>query len=163
MTPNLNEAAENVKSLSRLFTAVQDVAAALDNIGSIDQATNEAHARMVEARELTREAEEKLADVRARHAAASAEYDAVLVTVTEARREAGAVIEDARNQSAQIIESAQHRADLEAESAAAAAQRANDALAEVNKTIDERNAELARITALLDAAQEARRKALLGE
>lgn len=163
MTPNLNEAAENVKSLSRLFTAVQDVAAALDNIGSIDQATSEAHARMVEARELTREAEEKRAEAEQALNTAAAQHAEALAAVANAQAHAQSVLAAAGERANTIVENARNEAQGYADEATADMRDAEAALARVNKAIDERNAELAKVNALLDAAQEARRKALLGE
>lgn len=109
-----SEAIENVRSLSRVFQSVIDLADALGNVANVEQAINETHARLSQARaELTHAQAERDA---ARAEAADLRSQArekVKIAAADAEQR----LADAEQRAAQLLADA--RSSIEAEQKAA--------------------------------------------
>lgn len=92
---NLNEAVENVKSLSRTFQSVIDLANALGDVQSIEQAISESNMRLVKAKK---------------------EADWLAATNENAKNDATKLLSDAEFKANEILTSAKQEADALKES-----------------------------------------------
>lgn len=139
--PNLKEAANQIHGLRRYFQSVLDLADAVAEIGSIDNATAEATARLKDKRR--EEASlDKLID-KARQEAQKLVADA---TATEGK--ASLALVDARSQAARIVGTARGEAD---QLVAAARQEAAQVAAHAVATLDGLRAEEATLLARIDS------------
>ena len=150
------KAADEVKKLHRMFAALGEVVEVLDRVGSLEQAENEAQARITKLnaeRELHEkaiasvkgQAKEMLdtADAQARRVIEEAHAAAARITAdTEAaalnaRQEAAALVEQAKAQVA--------AAEAQAAQAAEATKQAEDELRVLDKKIDDARGKIAKL------------------
>lgn len=147
---NALKAASDIRKLAKLYESMADAADALDQIGSLEQAENEAQVRLDKINEelrhqraLREAAELETSDMLA---VAQAKADQIMASAVdsaaELQRQAQEMLAKSRAESALIVEASQQRAAELKQQADAAEDRVVSALAEVTEL--EKRAEKAR-------------------
>lgn len=145
MSNPLFKAAEDVKALNRMFSAVQSVATAIEELGSIEQAKNEAEARhaklngqVAELSQAIRSSQEEFDAIQAKQESALNDLAKIQ---NEAQENARAIVDAAQEKANEIVKAAYDQASVVDEDTT----KQLDVLQDVVKAIEEKKAELAEV------------------